>query len=341
MNHIVSNGIPSEKFKELSGPGCSGLLVKNYDAELNESTGVVKLTKVISSGEIDGKDKDGQYKSGKMDAVRYVTLSQAAPVMKPKGKSLFDEWTQEDYAQVDKGYEDSFSQYNKDLEKDYSRLAGATQDIERQDGANQAAFQQKKSAQEEKDSLVKDLVIAYITGGMGGIKAALKNKVEDAINTNLATAWMRATGADPDLVSQFSDAMSILRGRLQAQKIKARSNTMSVNSPIRSIENIYSKTWNAVGQIPVVGPMMNLFSAQTMLLGKAVPPLLTKFATWQASVLPTVGFAELRLFATLFFCSFCIDILLQSLQRVKGCLLDCQFHEQGWTRKKESRDRIY
>jgi hypothetical protein len=63
--------------------------------------------------------------------------------------------------------------------------------------------------------------MAFVTGGMAGVKSALRGKVEDKINMELAKAFIQATGGSPDQVDAITQAMSFMRGKVQERKIKS------------------------------------------------------------------------------------------------------------------------
>jgi hypothetical protein len=56
---------------------------------------------------------------------------------------------------------------------------------------------------------------------MAGVKSALRGKVEDKINMELAKAFIQATGGSPDQVDAITQAMSFMRGKVQERKIKS------------------------------------------------------------------------------------------------------------------------
>ncbi|WP_210413645.1 hypothetical protein, partial [Leptospira ilyithenensis] len=68
-------------------------------------------------------------------------------------------------------------------------------------------------------------------------------------NSSLAGAFIRATGGSEDQIAFVSDIMSFMRGKMQEKQVKARANTMSMSNPLRSIENMYAKSFNAVNKL--------------------------------------------------------------------------------------------
>ncbi len=241
-------------------PNCKSLLKQDFTYQFDANGGVT-LTRNISSGQIGGRDSQGYY-SEKQDRSRYVNLSKVNPVTAPKGKDLFDVWENEDWKDVESQATAVMNVFSKELEKDGKRLSQATAVVRNIESKNEAKFQAAKNAQVAKDSLIKDLLIAYISGGMGAVKGAIKNKIEDQINTGIATAWARATGADDDQIGMMSQVVSFMKGKIQERNIKTRANTFSINDPIRSVENFISKqntlTNSVMSQVPVLGTLVQL-----------------------------------------------------------------------------------
>jgi hypothetical protein len=173
------------------------------------------------------KDSKGEYKSGTQLESRNITLSHVAPVLAPKGKDLFDQWTDEDWQDVDDQNKKVFAKFTETLDKTSAVLAENTAVINTIESKNEKLFQERKKAQEEADSFLKDMLVAFATGGMAGVKAALKSKVEDKINMELAKAFVQATGGSEDQIAAMSQAMSFMRGKVQERKIKS---TMAKNT---------------------------------------------------------------------------------------------------------------
>ncbi|WP_167884333.1 hypothetical protein, partial [Leptospira ilyithenensis] len=139
--------------------------------------------------------------------------------------------------------------YDVGLAGDVKRISSAANDISAVKERNEKKFQEAKIAAESADSFIKDMIMAYISGGVAGIKSSIKGKIEDQINSSLAGAFIRATGGSEDQIAFVSDIMSFMRGKMQEKQVKARANTMSMSNPLRSIENMYAKSFNAVNKL--------------------------------------------------------------------------------------------
>ncbi|BDA78464.1 hypothetical protein LPTSP3_g13940 [Leptospira kobayashii] len=179
------------------------------------------LSKIISDGKIAGKGDKGYY-SGTQNETRYISLSTVNPVTAPKGKDLFDEWGEEDWNDVEDQKTAVMNDFfTNGLGHDSKMLTQATTQIRNTESTNEKKFQEAKTAQEAADSFLKDMIIAYISGGMAGIKASLKSKVEDQINSSLAAAFIRATGGSDDQIAMATQLVSFMRGKMQERKIKS------------------------------------------------------------------------------------------------------------------------
>jgi hypothetical protein len=275
---------------------CSDLLRKDFIAEFDEKTKIVKLTREISNGRVMGRDSNGKYIDGKQVESRSVMLASVKPVSAPKGKDLFDVWGNEDWKDFESQANDVMTSfYNVGLTKDSNNISRQVADIRSVESTNERKFQKEKQAREAHDSLVKDLLIAYISGGMAGVKGAIKNKVEDQINTSLAEAWARATGADDDQIAMLSDAISFMRGKVQEKKIRDRANTFSMSNPIRSIENAYAKSSSALNRVTggVSGTVMGFVATGVTTVVKTVAKAATAvtgaIGTGVAAILDPMG----------------------------------------------------
>ncbi len=201
---------------------CGDLLRKDFDLTFDKNTKLVTLSKLINNGRVEGKNEKGEYFSGKETQSRSFTLASVKPVTAPKNKDLFDVWGNEDWKDVSAQANEVMNQFfSKSLTADTKAISFATTNIRSVESTNERKFQKEKQAREAHDSLIKDLLIAYISGGMAGVKGAIKNKVEDQINTSLAEAWAKATGADDDQIAALTQAVSFMRGKMAEKKIKS------------------------------------------------------------------------------------------------------------------------
>ncbi|WP_209452083.1 peptidoglycan DD-metalloendopeptidase family protein [Leptospira ryugenii] len=197
------------------------LLRKDFDVDFNESTRVATFTKIISNGKIGGRNAKGEYISGTQAERRSMYLSSVDPVMAPKGKDLFDIWGNDDWKDLEaQNMAVNQTFYSRKLTADSKTIQSSVASILKVESENDAKFRKAKQDQEAQDSLIKDLIIAYISGGMAGVKGAIKSKVEDKINASLAEAWARASGADEDQIALLTQAVSFLRGKVAEKKIK-------------------------------------------------------------------------------------------------------------------------
>ncbi|WP_411824002.1 TIGR04388 family protein [Leptospira sp. 'Mane'] len=269
-------------------PGsCKDLLAREFESSFNKETGVVTLSKLISNGQID-KKTDAGYISGTQNEIKYISLSQVKPVTAPVGKDLFDEWDTTDWKAVDAQASTIMNDfYTKDLARDGKALSESTAVIRDTESKNEKKFQEAKTAQEASDSFLKDMLIAYISGGMAGINASIKGKIEDQINSSLAAAFIRATGGSEDQISLASDLISYMRGKLQEKEVKHRANTISINDPLRSIENMYAKTSNFTNKI--TGGISGAVTGLVMTGATAFVSALASGASAIAGVLGNIG----------------------------------------------------
>ncbi|BDA77551.1 hypothetical protein LPTSP3_g04810 [Leptospira kobayashii] len=201
---------------------CKTLLRQDYTYTLNQNSNVATVTKIISDGKIAGKNSKGEYISGKQEETRYVSLSEVKPVIAPKGKDLFDVWGEEDWDDIGAQQAAVMSDfYSAGLAGDSKRTSAALNDIAQTESRNEKKFQEAKAAAEAADSFLKDMIMAYISGGIEGIKSSIKGKVEDQINSGLAAAFIRATGGSEDQIAMASQLVSFMRGKMQERKIKS------------------------------------------------------------------------------------------------------------------------
>jgi len=225
----------------VSVEGGGRLLREDFEVKFNTATKVATLTKVISNGRIEGRDASGKYLSGRQSETRTIALSNVAPVTMPTGKDLFDVWEQadwKDFSAQANAVMNNF--YTKQLAKDNSIVGSLVADIRSVESANERKFQKAKTEQENHDSLVKDLIIAYISGGMAGVKGAIKGKIEDKINMDIATAFARATGADESQIGQLAQALSFMKGKVQERKIKKADIGSAILTPAIAFTQMFS-----------------------------------------------------------------------------------------------------
>ncbi|TGN04399.1 TIGR04388 family protein, partial [Leptospira ilyithenensis] len=145
---------------------CKSLLRQDYTYTVNKETNIATLTKSISNGQIGGR-RDGKYISGAQTETRYVSLAEVKPIMAPKGKDLFDSWGEEEWDNIGSQQNAVLKNfYDVGLAGDVKRISSAANDISAGKDRNEKKFQEAKIAAESADSFIKDMIMAYISGGV-------------------------------------------------------------------------------------------------------------------------------------------------------------------------------
>lgn len=262
-------------YENINGSNCSAYLIKEFDSKLDSNSNILTVSKKINDGTIQGKNEKGIYKNGVIEEVRFVHLSTNTPLMAPDKKSFFEEWTNEDWKTLNDGKNLAFEKVIKSLDTDLSLLSSQTNDIRKEESRNELFFLRNKRNQEKADSIFQELALSYLTGGMAGVKASIKNQVESAINSELATAWIRATGGSEDDIALATQAVQFMRGRLEIKNINSKGNSISMKNPIQSMNDFAQKqVGNAVafgdritgGALTMVGTVL---LAPTVIFAKA------------------------------------------------------------------------
>lgn len=256
------------------------LLRKDFDYTIDKQANIATLTRVINSGQIARRDGEN-FINGTQVETRSINLAQVKSVMAPKGKDLFDTWGQEDW--------EDFSTQSSDKLKSFYEVGlvavgrttqNAVASIRKIESHNEKKFQNTVEGIKTQESMLKELALAYLTGGMAGVQAALKGKVEDKINSSLAEAFIRATGGTMEDVQRVSDAFSFVRGRIEQNKIKSRENYYSVNDLGGSMERYFKnidpitstarRLVEAAPQIPFFGPMITTMTGVGLAVTKEI-----------------------------------------------------------------------
>ncbi|EMJ90322.1 peptidase, M23 domain protein [Leptospira meyeri serovar Semaranga str. Veldrot Semarang 173] len=254
------------------------LLRKDFDYTIDKQTNIATLTRVINNGKISSRNGD-EFTNGTQVESRSLNLAQVKSVMAPKGKDLFDTWGQEDWENFsEQSTEKLKSFYEVGLVAVGKTTQNAVASIRKVESFNEKKFQNTVEGIKNQESMLKELALAYLTGGMAGVQAAIKGKVEDKINSSLAEAFIRATGGTMEDVQRVSDAFSFVRGRIEQNKIKARDNYYSVNDLggsferyLKNIDPVTStlrRTVEVLPQIPIIGPLFTTMNAVTLTLAK-------------------------------------------------------------------------
>ncbi|MEM7183543.1 MAG: TIGR04388 family protein, partial [Spirochaetota bacterium] len=220
---------------------------------------------------------EGEYKgynSGKQTRTRRISLSSVAHINAPKGKSLFDKWTNEDYIAINNKL---YGEYDKDGKKvegkdglitklyqnfndDMQRFGSAYQNMS---ALNQTYLQRFRSNADRLDAhekLMEELMQAYLTGGMKGLKASakdmLKRNIDQKINEGLAWQLGKFQGLSDEEIEQqvasMSDVISIVRGRMESNRLKKK-----INSPINKM---ISSSIASISRIPIFGPPLGMLA---------------------------------------------------------------------------------
>ncbi|TGL23041.1 TIGR04388 family protein [Leptospira yanagawae] len=256
------------------------LLRKDFDYTIDKQTNVATLTRVINNGQIARREGDNFF-NGTQVETRKFNLAQVMSVMAPKGRDLFDTWGQSDWEDFSAQSSDKLKTfYEVDLAAVNKTTQNAVTSIRKIESHNEKKFQTTVDGIKSQEAALKELVMAYLSGGMAGVKAAIKNKVEDKINSSLAEAFIRATGGTMEDLQRMSDAFSFARGRIEQKKIKAKENYYSVNDLGGSIERYFKnidpmtatarRVFEVLPQIPIIGPLTTLYTGVGLAVTKEV-----------------------------------------------------------------------
>ncbi|TGK87455.1 TIGR04388 family protein [Leptospira noumeaensis] len=224
---------------------CKSLLKKEFEASFNSDTGILTLKREIHNGLLGDKNEKGKYTAAKTEEVRHIKLSSLEKVHSPDQKGFFTVWSEEDWDSLYQSKTKITENFlTNSLQKDKKSIGSNINSIIETDNRNQELFVTRKVEKEKTDSLIQELALAYFTGGAAGVRASLKGKVEDHINTELAKAWITATGGSEEDLQMVSMIMDFMRGKVETKKIESRSNFVSASNPFQGIENIFR---NSVG----------------------------------------------------------------------------------------------
>lgn len=222
---------------------CKNLLKKEYDVTIDDKNGVLTLKKEIYNGLLAGKNAEGQYNAGKTEEVRQIQLSSIGKLNVPNGNSFFTTWSDEDWATLFQKKADTAQSFlANSLQRDKHSIHSNMNSIQEKNNRNKDLFQIRKESQENADSLVQELAVAYFTGGASGMRASLKGKLDSAVNNEIAKAWVTATGGSESDIQIASMMVDFMQGRRNARKIKSRDQYISVKNPVQAIEKIVAKT---------------------------------------------------------------------------------------------------
>ncbi|MCG6143036.1 TIGR04388 family protein [Leptospira bandrabouensis] len=256
---------------------CQSLLKREYETVIDTRNGVLTLKKEIHNGLLAGKNADGQYNAGKMEEVRHVQLSSIGKIQLTKTNDFFNIWNEEDWESLyQKKSEITESFLTHSLQNDKKFINSNLISIQEKDNRNQALYLERKESQESADSIFQELAVAYFTGGAAGVKASLKGKLESTINSEMAKAWVKATGGSESDIQTASMMVDFMRGRMSAKKIQSRDQYISIKNPIQAYESITAKALSAGQKIMDYGAFgmsnvaVNLMQAPALALYKTL-----------------------------------------------------------------------
>lgn len=229
---------------------CKGLLKTDYQVSVNQNTGVVRIGKEIFNGLLAGKNAEGEYTAAKSNLSKQIVFSSIGKIQSNDRKDFFTEWSDEDWKSIQNRKNEITNDFlNNTSTRDRNQLLLSINQIETINANNHQSFLAKKETQENLDSFIQEIAIAYITGGASGVKASLKGKVESAINSELAKVWVKATGGDDSQIQLVSMAFEFMRGRMSAKKISSRDQFVSIQNPIKALETVVGKTLSHTMQV--------------------------------------------------------------------------------------------
>ncbi|MCW7461945.1 TIGR04388 family protein [Leptospira limi] len=259
---------------------CSGLLKKEYVVSDPGKNGNITISKEIYNGMLGSRNQEGEYEASMSVVSKQISLSSIGKIQGVDRKDFFTEWTEEDWEALQNRKNQIADTFvTKSLKKDQNQLITNLNAIESLNENNYKKYVTKKESQENIDSFVQDMAIAYLTGGVAGVKASLKGKVESSINTEIAKVWIKATGGDENQIQLASMAIDFMRGRLSERKIKAREQYVSIKNPIQSIETVVRNTisytiqgidtlTNGLGSVPINLAMSGIMALTKELAGE-------------------------------------------------------------------------
>ncbi|TGM47907.1 TIGR04388 family protein [Leptospira biflexa] len=230
-------------YEDPSSVICTSLLKKEFDVSDPNQGGTVTISKEIYNGMLGSKDDKGEYTASKSIISKQIVLGSIGRIQSSDRKDFFTEWTNDDWESIQNRKNQIANDFiNQSLKNDQKQLVNNLKTIENLNEKNYQNYLVKKESQENVDSFVQELAIAYLTGGMSGVKASLSAKAESAINSELAKTWVRATGGNEQDIQLVSMAIDFMKGRMSANKIKSRDNFISIKNPIQSFEKVIGKT---------------------------------------------------------------------------------------------------
>ncbi|MBL0956321.1 MAG: TIGR04388 family protein, partial [Leptospira sp.] len=228
---------------------CNGLLKKEYVVSDPGKNGNITISKEIYNGMLGARDKEGEYDASMSVISKQISLSTIGKIQSVDRKDYFTEWTEEDWEVLQKRKNQIADTFvTQSLKKDQNQLITNLNAIESLNVHNYKKYVTKKESQENIDSFVQEMALAYLSGGVAGVKASLKGKLESSINTEIAKVWIKASGGNEKQIQMASMAIDFMRGRLNAKKINARDQYVSIKNPMQGLETIVGKTLSSTIQ---------------------------------------------------------------------------------------------
>ncbi|XDD47415.1 TIGR04388 family protein [Leptospira sp. WS39.C2] len=229
---------------------CKNLLKKEYEVSVHSDGGSVRVSKEIYNGMLAEKNNAGEYNASKSLVSKQILFSSIGKIQGSDRKDLFTEWSEEDWNSLyDRKNQIAQSFVQQSLKKDQISLASNFNAIESLNERNYSSYLVKKESQENVDSFVQELALAYLTGGISGVKASLNGKIESSINSELAKVWIKATGGNEEHIQMATMAIDFMRGRMSAKKINARDQFISIKNPIQSLETVLGNTLSSTIEV--------------------------------------------------------------------------------------------
>ncbi|MEM7183313.1 MAG: hypothetical protein AAF518_20540 [Spirochaetota bacterium] len=107
---------------------------------------------------------------------------------------------------------------------DSNSLQAANDRIDDINEYNRQFYIANATYQSQMDHITEQLLTAMVTGGVQGAKATAQQLFEGQINANIAKFIGEAQGMSPEQIAEFTQLVTIVRGRIRADKIKRRIN---------------------------------------------------------------------------------------------------------------------
>ncbi|MEM7180869.1 MAG: TIGR04388 family protein, partial [Spirochaetota bacterium] len=253
MNNCYKNFSSAELAGELANQGhCSTYLRKASDEEFSYSRKGNKLyiNRSVFTGRLGEKQADGSYAAEKTTKTEVITLSTFKHVGLPGSNgeesvanggtshpTLFSRWDYDtltsinnivygeyDYTDPDKpklitpGLLDTESKFNNDS----NSLQAANTRIDTLNEYNRQFYMANATRQSQLDYVFEQLATAMITGGAQGARATAQQLFEGQVNAQIAQFIGEAQGMSPEQIAEFTQLVTIVRGRIRADKIKRR-----------------------------------------------------------------------------------------------------------------------